>query len=89
MNKRRRVLLALGCTVVVAVVVVVLTYRQSSSPPDLATWDEGRLVRELEGLGYHFHAEPADRASRSPDGRFRLVHTGVYFCRNGRAEERR
>jgi hypothetical protein len=53
----------------------------AAAGPDLPAWDEGRLARELEGLGYHTHYEPADR--RTPGGR--LVLAGLYAWRDGAA----
>jgi hypothetical protein len=57
------------------------------SPPDLAGWDEARLSRELEALGYHVHVEPKDREGGPlPTGHPRAVLAGVYACRGAPAD---
>jgi hypothetical protein len=44
---------------------------------DPSGWDEDRLVREMAGLGYELHAEPADRLTEAQ----RLISAGLYFAR--------
>jgi hypothetical protein len=60
---------------------------QWRSRPDLSNWDEPRLARELEGLGYHVHLEPKDRPPvRGDDGRWRGTLAGLYACRDEPAD---
>jgi hypothetical protein len=53
---------------------------QCRRPADPSGWDEARLVREMAGLGYELHAEPADRLV-GPAGAPRLLPAGLYFAR--------
>jgi hypothetical protein len=56
-------------------------------PPDPSGWDEPRLAAELQRLGYHTHAEPADRvADPGPGGRYRFALAGLYACRQEPAD---
>jgi hypothetical protein len=55
--------------------------------PDLSGLDEARLTAELEGLGYHVHAEPADReGTLLPSGHPRAILAGVYGSRQESAD---
>jgi hypothetical protein len=55
--------------------------------PDLSGLDEARLTAELERLGYHVHAEPADReGALLPTGHPRAVLAGLYACRDEPAD---
>jgi hypothetical protein len=49
--------------------------------PDLAGWNQAKLVAEMEALGYRYHSEPRDRVTSL--GRRALA--GTYFWRDGAA----
>jgi hypothetical protein len=70
-----------------AAVVVTAAFWLRPRPPDPSGWDEAQLAAELEGLGYHVHAEPLDRAGAPlPNGVPRLVQAGLYVSRDEPAD---
>jgi hypothetical protein len=81
LSPRARRLAVVGCCGLVLVVAALFQWHRQGPQPDLAGWDEARLARELEALGYHVHVEPCDRVS--PDGRRALA--GMYFWRDDAA----
>ena len=83
-SRLARVALALAALCLLAAAFAWQCHRQA---PDLSAWDEPRLARELEGLGYHAHVEPRDReGALLPTGHPRAVLAGVYACREEPAD---
>jgi hypothetical protein len=80
-----RVLLAALTLSLPAATVTVVECRRRTA--DLSSWDETRLARELQALGYRVHVEPKDReGALLPTGRPRAVHAGLYGCREEPAD---
>jgi hypothetical protein len=70
--------LTLALALVASVSIALLVFCECRPrPPDLSSWDEARLARELEGMGYQVHVEPVDRATATGTP----IHAGVYFAR--------
>jgi hypothetical protein len=79
LTRRRRpaATLTAALALTVAVLACAFAWQSGRQRPDLSGLDEARLTRELEGLGYPVHAEPADRAL--PSGR--VAWAGLYAAR--------
>jgi hypothetical protein len=75
-TRRRRpaVALTVARALTAAVLAGACAWECRRQQPDLSGLDEARLTAELERLGYHVHAEPADRAL--PSGR--VAWAGLY-----------
>jgi hypothetical protein len=87
MSHRSRVVRVAQALAALALLAAAFAWWHLHAAPDLAGWDEARLTRELEALGYHVHAEPRDRAlGWGPDGRFRTALAGVYAAREEPAD---
>jgi hypothetical protein len=85
MRPRPARLAALSLSVCTLTVTAATLWRRSA--PDLAGWDEPRLTRELEALGYHVHVEPKDREGAPlPTGHPRAILAGVYASRGEPAD---
>jgi hypothetical protein len=86
-SKRSRYAPFAALTLAALAVTAVWHWPRPHPPADLASWDEARLARELEGLGYHVHEEPRDReGGPGPKGFPRAVYAGLYVAKEEPAD---
>jgi hypothetical protein len=89
LTRRRRpaVTLTVALALTAAVLAGTFAWQCLRQQPDLSALDEARLAAELERLGYHVHAEPADREGPLlPSGHPRAILGGVYGSRQEPAD---
>jgi hypothetical protein len=77
---RARRLALVGCCGLVLVLAALFQWHRRDARADPSSWDEARLARELESLGYRTRYEPADREIAGPRGP-RLAQAGLYLAR--------
>ena len=84
LTRRRRpaVILTAALALTAAGLAGAFSWQCLRQQPELSGLDGARLTAELERLGYHVHAEPADREGPLlPSGHPRAILGGVYGSR--------